>query len=97
MQDHDGWLAIYTRRPGGSLEPGQRILCEANGEPIRMNAGSGGRSGRRKLCVVDWDGDGQLDLLLNGKNAEFWRGLGAKDGKWRFKTMFEAGWGGDLD
>jgi hypothetical protein len=84
MQDHEGWLALYTRRPDGALLPGQRILCDDAGQPLRLNAGTGGRSGRRKLCVVDWDGDGKLDLLLNGKNAEFWRGLGVRDGKWLF-------------
>jgi hypothetical protein len=86
MQDHEGWLALYTRRPDGALQSGQRILCDDAGQPLRLNASTGGRSGRRKLCVVDWNGDGNLDLLLNGKNAELWRGLGFKDGKWLFHS-----------
>jgi hypothetical protein len=85
MQDHEGWLAFYARRADGALDPGRRALCDSMGAPIRVNAGAGGRSGRRKLCVTDWDGDGRLDLLLNGKNAEFWRGLGQQEGKWLFR------------
>jgi len=38
---------------------------------IRLNNGSAGKSGRRKLCVADWDGDGRLDVLANSANANF--------------------------
>ena len=87
MLDHEGWLAFFKRRADGSLEPGQRVLCDENGAPLRLNGDSGGRSGRRKFTMTDWDGDGVIDLLLNGRNAEFWRGLGRLDGKWLFKKM----------
>ncbi len=40
---------------------------------LRLNTVEGGGSGRRKLCVVDWDGDGLPDLLVNGTNANFLR------------------------
>ncbi|HET6409112.1 MAG TPA: VCBS repeat-containing protein, partial [Chthoniobacteraceae bacterium] len=69
------------------LAPGKRIMCDEKGEPLHLNAAPGGRSGRRKLTLADWDGDGALDLFLNGKNAEFWRGLGFSDGKWRFQKI----------
>jgi hypothetical protein len=36
--------------------------------------------------VVDWDGDGKLDLLLNSANADLYRGLGQQDGVWRFQS-----------
>jgi len=32
---------------------------------FRLNGGWGGQSGRRKFDFVDWDGDGDLDLLVN--------------------------------
>jgi hypothetical protein len=57
------------------------------GEPLRLNAGIAGRSGRRKICIVDWDGDGKLDILLNSANANFLRQTRAADGKWYFADM----------
>ena len=55
------------------------------GEPLRLNAGIAGKSGRRKLCIVDWDGDGTLDMLLNSANANVLRQTHAADGKWAFQ------------
>jgi len=37
--------------------------------------------------VVDWDGDGKLDLLLNAANARFLRQIEARDGKWLFRDL----------
>ncbi len=37
--------------------------------------------------MVDWDGDGRLDLLLNSVNADFYRNLGDRDGKVVLKNM----------
>jgi hypothetical protein len=54
------------------------------GEPLRLNAGIAGKSGRRKLCMVDWDGDGKLDILLNSANANFIQQTGSEGGKWFF-------------
>lgn len=89
MLDHEGYLAFWERaRRNGALVllPPQRVLCDESGAPLRLNAGTGGKSGRRKLCVVDWDGDGQLDLLVNSKNADFLRQVASRDGYWRFKN-----------
>jgi hypothetical protein len=89
MMDHEGYLALYRRQRNskGELEllPGDRTHCDAQGAPLRLNAGQGGRSGRRKLCVVDWDGDGKLDLLVNSKNANWLRQTEQRDGKWLFE------------
>jgi hypothetical protein len=52
---------------------------------IRLNNGIAGRSGRRKLCVTDWDGDGKLDLLVNSANANFLRQTEARDRQFRFR------------
>src|SRR5690606_14778827 len=54
---------------------------------IRLNRGSAGRSGRRKLCAADWDGDGRLDLLVNSSNANFLRQTSAGNGRWTFRDM----------
>jgi hypothetical protein len=52
---------------------------------IRLNTGVAGGSGRRKLCVTDWDGDGKLDLFVNSANANFLRQTGTRDGRWFFR------------
>jgi hypothetical protein len=90
MLDHEGYLAFFERARRGDrlvLLPPRRVLCDEEGRPLRLNAGSAGKSGRRKLCVVDWDGDGRLDVLVNSANAQWLRQVGAKDGRWLFKDM----------
>jgi len=87
MLDHEGWLTFFKRRDDGLLEPGQHVLCDENGKPLRLNAGEGGKSGRRKFTITDWDGDGVPDLLINSSNAELWHGLGQHDGKWLLKKI----------
>jgi hypothetical protein len=94
MLDHEGYLAFFRRaKRDGKLVllPPARVLCDEKDEPLRLNAGVAGKSGRRKLCVTDWDGDGKLDVLVNGANARWLRQTGAADGRWRFKDM------GDVD
>ncbi|KAA2219897.1 FG-GAP repeat domain-containing protein [Maribacter flavus] len=71
------------------LKPGQRIFY-GKGEsefdnknkptakidgPLRLNNGKYGASGRRKICFVDWDMDGDLDLIVNGKNASWFENV----------------------
>ena len=84
MLDHEGYLALFPRRRAADnslhLRPGKRIFVDEAGKPLRLNPGSAGKSGRRKLHVVDWDGDGRLDLLVNSVNADFYRNLGEKNG-----------------
>ena len=41
--------------------------------------------------MVDWDGDGKLDVLVNGANARLLRQVGEADGRWAFRDM------GDVD
>ncbi|MGD9644394.1 MAG: FG-GAP repeat domain-containing protein [Pirellulales bacterium] len=88
MLDTEGYLALFERQQLDDrlvLLPPQRVLVDEQGEPLRLNARSAGGSGRRKLCVTDWDGDGHLDLLVNSSNADLYRGLGKSDGRWRFE------------
>jgi hypothetical protein len=58
----------------------------ATDEPLRMNAGTAGKSGRRTFCFVDWDGDGIRDLITNSQpNAALFIGRGQDNsGKWIF-------------
>jgi hypothetical protein len=83
MLDHEGFLSLFPRRrtPSGlDLLPGRRIFVGADGVPLELSRGTAGKSGRRKLAVADWDGDGQLDVLLNGTNAELLKGRAREDG-----------------
>ncbi len=83
MIDHEGQLALFERRDTGDgliLLPGQRIFRNAQGEELDLVWGAAGKSGRRKLEVVDWDGDGRLDILFNSVNADFYRNIGERDG-----------------
>lgn len=81
---------------GGTLKllPPRRVFrsegaseFDANHKPLnstanllRLNTGSAGKSGRRKLAVVDWNGDGKLDLLANSRNVDFLRNKGTSEG-----------------
>ncbi len=76
MLDQQGYLTL--RRSGKAAE---RIFVDEAGEPLRLNAGTCGRSGRVKLAMVDWDGDSRLDLLVNSENATWYRNCEDRDGK----------------
>jgi len=52
---------------GGVRQEGDGVL--------RLTDGTAGGSGRRKLCLVDWDRDGKLDLLVNSSNINFLRNV----------------------
>jgi hypothetical protein len=57
------------------LKPGQRIFIEVNGKTtasLRLTDRVNGSSGRRKWTFVDWDQDGDLDLVANTKPSVEW-------------------------
>jgi hypothetical protein len=88
MLDHEGYLAFFERvkRDGQLLlKHPRRVFVDEKGQPLRLTDKRGGRSGRRKLCVTDWNGDGQFDLLLNSANANLLRQVAVSDDKWSFK------------
>lgn len=89
MLDHEGYLALFERARTGktlSLKHPRRAFLDAKGQPLRLNAGTAGKSGRRKLCVTDWNGDGKFDFLLNSSNADLLQQTEAKDGCWFFSN-----------
>lgn len=79
MLDHEGYLSFFQRTKTGLLPP-KRLFADKDGKLLQLNTGTAGKSGRRKLCLMDWDGDGKLDILLNSQNAQFLRQSGTKDG-----------------
>ncbi len=82
MLDHEGYLAFYERyRESATLKlrHPRRIFQNEKGEILRLNAGRAGKSGRRKLDVVDWDGDGDLDLIADTDNAAWYENTGTQE------------------
>lgn len=76
MLDHEGYLVFFERILQGNklaLLPGQRVFYTSKEETFRPNPFSAGRSGRRKFCTVDWDGDGLRDLFMDSINSNWWR------------------------
>jgi len=48
---------------------------------LRLNGAQAGRSGRRKICFTDWDGDGRLDLIVDSHNAALFRNVREENGE----------------
>lgn len=74
--DQEGYLTCQSRATEET-----RIFIDEDNQPIQLNNRSAGRSGRYKLDVVDWDGDGRDDLLVNSENATWYRNCEDRDGK----------------
>lgn len=51
---------------------------------LQLNPRTAGGSGRRKLCLVDWDGDQKLDLLVSSENISFMQNVG--EGRFEFQN-----------
>jgi hypothetical protein len=92
MLDHEGYLTFFERfkkRGKLYLKPGQRIFKNADGtmgnDLLRLTEREAGGSGRRKIQFTDWDGDGDLDLLANSENIEWYENIGETNGNTIFK------------
>ena len=86
MLDHEGYLAYFRRERRNDREvlvPPRPYFETQKSGYVRLNTRTAGGSGRRKLCVVDWDGDGALDVLANSPNAELWKNAGSREGMTR--------------
>ncbi len=89
MLDQEGYLSFFERYSEAGelkLRSPQRVFVDQQGAPLRLNSKAAGGSGRRKLCVTDWNGDGKFDWLLNSTNADFLEQVDQRDGKWIFKN-----------
>jgi hypothetical protein len=75
MLNHQGYLSLYRRqRRAGRLVllPPERIFVERGGRFLNLATGRAGASGRRKIELVDWDGDGDLDLITDSGDGPIW-------------------------
>jgi hypothetical protein len=89
----------YLEKGVRKLKPGQRIFYGTNGSVfdsknnvvdespglLRLNNREAGGSGRRKLCVADWDGDGDRDLIVNSVNASLFENVKTENGNVYFR------------
>lgn len=68
--DEAGVLSDYRRVSDTELAD-KRLPRWEDGTDIRFTQDVGGGRGRVKLCVVDWTGDGRLDIILgtNGRQS----------------------------
>jgi hypothetical protein len=55
--------------------------------PLRLNSGTAGKSGRRKLCFGDWNGDGRIDLLVNSVNTNILLNTASGPGEFVFEDQ----------
>lgn len=75
MLNHQGYLSLFRRqRSGGALtlRPPERIFLLPNGRFLNLANGRAGASGRRKVNLVDWDADGDLDLVSDSDDGPVW-------------------------
>lgn len=75
MLNHQGYLSLFrrTRRNGALiLLPPERIFLNDRGRFLLLAAGRAGASGRRKIELADWDGDGDLDLITDSDGGPAW-------------------------
>ncbi len=70
--------ALVLRHP-------RRAFVDESGKPLRLNERTAGGSGRRKIAIVDWNGDGKFDLLVNSANANLWLQVSDREGRWWFR------------
>lgn len=90
MLDQEGYLAFFQREKKGDsllLLPPQRIFTDDNGEPLHLNPNQAGKSGRRQFIMTDWDGDGKIDILLDGINMDFLQNVSTPEHPNAFKNL----------
>lgn len=75
MMNHQGYLSLFRRaRVNGALKlmPPEKIFLDHGGRFVNLAARRAGSSGRRKVNFVDWDGDGDLDLISDSDDGPIW-------------------------
>jgi hypothetical protein len=75
MLDYQGYLSLFRRqRRNGRLVllPPEHIFLQPDGRCLNLSQGRAGASGRRKIELVDWDGDGDLDLITDSAEGPIW-------------------------
>ena len=86
MLDAEGYLSLFGRdRQGVDVRHPRRVFVDETGAPLRLNDKTAGGSGRRKIAIADWNGDGRFDLLVNSVNANVLLQVSDRNGRWWFR------------
>ncbi|HPI74955.1 MAG TPA: VCBS repeat-containing protein, partial [bacterium] len=70
---------IFTIDDPAVLDSAQKSQTQRDVR-LRLNGSKNGKSGRRKIGMTDWNGDGRLDLLVNSVNITLLENRGQRDG-----------------
>jgi hypothetical protein len=73
-----GQRTFYVEKASGYNSRHNATVEE--GGLLRLNTEPYGGSGRRKFCLADWDGDGDLDILVNSFNVSLLENTGTREG-----------------
>ncbi|MDO4574292.1 MAG: VCBS repeat-containing protein [Planctomycetia bacterium] len=91
MLDTEGYFAFFERyrEADGTLKlkSPQRVFYWENGDLMQLNKNKAGGSGRRKICMNDFNGDGKFDLLVNSMNADLLIQTRAENGRYFFNKV----------
>ena len=93
LMDGDNNLAFYERAKSADgqliLKAPRKAFTDENGKPLWFPGSWGtvaGGAGRYKFAVADWDGDGKVDIIVNGgANAYLLRQIKAENGNWQYR------------
>jgi len=77
---------VFRSEGASAFDSRQGVVSKESG-PLRLNAQEAGKSGRRKFCLADWDGDGRIDLLVNSVNVNVMRNVSGDGGTAAFRDM----------
>ena len=77
---------VFYAENNSVTDSGHRVKNKSAGL-LRLNNRTAGGSGRRKIWVADWNGDGKHDLLVNSTNANLLLQTRATTNRWTFKDV----------
>lgn len=71
---------IFYGDGASGFDSKNKVVAKETG-PLQLNTGEAGGSGRRKFTFVDWDADGDLDLLVNSQSISLFENVREEDGR----------------
>lgn len=77
-KDEELWLKpgkriFYINENQNKVENNKTSIADK--KLLQLSNGVAGKSGRRKLCLVDWNKDGKIDLMTNSKNVCYYENI----------------------